>query len=233
MNRGPCQYPTCNDGDGNPVLTTLTICEDCRPRYWTAIRRLVIDYVQLKANFPKPISGTAAPDKRPSRPLSFGHPAEWASATAWEVAALLTEIHHNVAEHNGDPDACQTRAAEPTRVNNALEYLSTHFESLCTMPAAGDVADEINTAHNQIRSRLGQTRRVEQLPTPCPRCNLRALTRTPGDDTVECRACTHRMTHDIYLAHTRHVAGETVTTIDNERDNLIAQYDATHPGDTP
>jgi hypothetical protein len=50
-------------------------------------------------------------------------------------------------------------------------------------------AMELLELHRAVRSTLGQTRLVHQLPAPCPVCDAMALARDDGDSFVHCQRC--------------------------------------------
>jgi len=52
--------------------------------------------------------------------------------------------------------------------------------------------------HHRVRAVTGQTRLINRLPTPCPRCEYLALERADGDDVIECRACLRVYTWEEY-----------------------------------
>jgi len=52
--------------------------------------------------------------------------------------------------------------------------------------------------HHRVRAVTGQTRLINRLPTPCPRCEYLALERADGDDVIQCRACLRVYTWEEY-----------------------------------
>jgi hypothetical protein len=52
--------------------------------------------------------------------------------------------------------------------------------------------------HHRVRAVTGQTRLINRLPTPCPRCEYLALERADGDDVIQCRACERVYTWEEY-----------------------------------
>lgn len=224
MSIGPCQYPRCNDGHGEPVLTTYGMCEDCQDRYARLLGWLRDDYVHLVTEFPKPASNGTPAGQAPAK-LGYGHPAEWASNEAQELAALLTEVHNNLDETLGRALPLHRTTGEALRVAEAIRVLSLNIPALCNMPGAGDVADELNAAHGHIRRSLGQARLIHRLPTPCAKCGYRSLIRSPGQDSIECQNCGKRYTADDYARLLRYEVGAGLQDVAGQRDDAIAAYD--------
>jgi hypothetical protein len=52
--------------------------------------------------------------------------------------------------------------------------------------------------HHRARAVIGQTRKVNHLPSPCPRCQYLSLEREDGDDVIHCRACLRDYTWEEY-----------------------------------
>ena len=59
----------------------------------------------------------------------------------------------------------------------------------------------------KIRTRLGLTRQKQTLPTPCPACELRTLSRTIDfrSDFIDCENCGHIIREEHYPFYTRMV----------------------------
>lgn len=206
----PCVYPTCDDGYGNPQLTTDVMCDRCRRHYRRVIDWLVLDYVEIKHSMTKP--RFTKPTSVISGEKVYGHPAEWASDTARLIAQTLNWIEDGLREHLSHEPPPHPLAQERILVNHAYRYLSDHFHDLCTYAAAEDSAVEIHDLHRSNRRALGYTRTAELLPTPCIHCNTRALVRT--DAHVECRGCGIIIEEDHYGLLARHAI-----------DSLIDAYD--------
>lgn len=207
----PCIYPGCDDGYGNPELTTQRMCHPSRNRYHKLLRWLTEDYVTLKASMPPPAKGETI---RHGAPTSFGHPAEWASDTCRDIAGLLNDIEDQLRTTTNTGPALYV-APEPVLVRNAYRYLTNHFETLCTYPNAGPTAQAVNDTHHTIRSALGKTRFVQKLPTPCPSCDTHALVRTIHQ--ITCESCDRIILEEEYPFLARMVL-----------DSLIDAYDTLH-----
>lgn len=225
MSISPCTYPRCDDGSGNPTLTTLGICEFCRERFHQVLGWLFDDYQTLKNNMPKP-ARTSAPGGG-SAPTGFGHPAEWASNTAQELAAWATEVHNNLRGmiRGDDVYEIQQTMDERVRVMIAFTYLKKKFDTLCTWDQAGAVAAEANDMHHTIRRGLGQSRLVQRLPAPCPQCGACTLTKSPGYDTVTCGACAYRMTTQVYQLGATFALDDAKDDAQTARDELLAAFE--------
>lgn len=182
----PCAYPGCDDGEGNAALTTDVICTRSRRHYRKVLDWLTIDYVTVKTQMPKPAKRTAGAQRRAQR--EYGHPAEWASDMAREIAEVMNLIEDGLRDYRGDEPPPNLRtAAEPRVVEHARRYFDVRFDDLCTYPAAADTAVELDDLHQKVRRALGQTRFAQRIPTPCPECDVAALVRTV--DQIDCRSC--------------------------------------------
>ena len=206
----PCVYPQCRDLAGDPRLTRDTICESCRRRYRRLLDWVVLDWVEVAATMPAPLSGARA--VRAAR-REFGHPAEWASDTAADVADHLNWAEDGLRDHLGHDPAVHPRHAEARRVALAHHYLTSWFAELCTYPAAADTAVELCDVHGRVRGALGHTRPVWLLPTPCPQCDLLTLTRSvdrASGDRIDCGNCGNVIEGRHYGLYTRMVLAEMI-----------------------
>lgn len=218
---GPCLYPGCRDVDGNPRLTRDVICLPSRRHYWTIIDRLVLHYVLIRRDLPAP---TPPPGERVMRVQTreYGHPREWASDTAREIADQLSEAHDGLAEylsHDGPPWQGHDEAR---RVVISHHYLTAWFDYLCVMPGAGDTAEALHDLDRQVRSGLGKTDPRRFLPVPCPNqeCGLLGLVRTidggTGEDRVDCHGCGEVIPAERYSWWTRTLLDEMITANDTQ-----------------
>lgn len=210
---GPCKYPGCRDGDGNPRLTRDTICEPSRRHYRKILDRLAEEYVLLRVTLPKPVP---PPGERVMRIVAkvYGHPAEWASDTARAVADQLNDAHDSLADHLHHDPPPHPGSREYGRVAHAHHYLTSWFDRLCTYPGAADTAEALHDLDRHIRRGLGKTDPRSFLPVPCPACDLLGLVRTvsavDGTDEVTCHACHERIPSERYAWWTRTLIGELV-----------------------
>lgn len=231
MSIGPCAYPRCNDGTGNPVLTSLGICDDDRARLRTALYRLADDYATLRLGLPAPV--VRGVRVRTSTRQEFGHPAEWASQEARSIALLVNDIEDGIREHAGQDPASHPGIYQDRLAQQGFAFLHLHFELLCTYPKAAEAAAAIVDKHRTIRAGLGYTRQADKLPTPCPRCNTVGLVSLGGNRAViECQACGHRVRPEHYEYLTKVAAESAVTTRRASDWDLLARYDSTNPAPT-
>jgi hypothetical protein len=226
---GPCAYPRCNDGEGNPVLTSLGICDDCRIRYVQVLHWLAEDYALLRSTLPSPaIRGVRV---RTSTRQEFGHPAEWASDEARSIALLVNQVEDGIREYDGQDPASHPGIYQDRLAHQGFVYLNLHFELLCTYPAAGAAAEAIVDKHRTIRAGLGHTRQADKLPTPCPRCNTVGLVSLGGNRAViECQACGHRVRPEHYEYLTKLAADNAVERCRASDWDLLDRYDTRPAG---
>lgn len=183
----PCIYPGCDRDNGDPALTAHGACEPCQHRYRRTIQNLVTYWAILHTTLPAPTAKPTPAAKKTRK--SYGHPAEWASDTAADIAAKLNWTHDALAEHLHDTPPPHDHAPEHTRIRHAYRYLEPRIQQLVTMPGAQDAAEELAELHHKTRAALGQTRqRVWLKGVPCMACTTPALALI-DDDHVECGAC--------------------------------------------
>lgn len=227
MIAAPCVFPGCRQPDGGvgAVLTSMTVCEDCRHKLRRLLDDLVLDYARLKRYFPKPVrtgSGGGGGGQK-----SFGHPAEWASATAQDLAADLNTVHDDLAEQLGALPAPHPGIDEALRVNAAHRFFVANFNSLCLAELLPGQAVLWQEAHTSIRRALGQTVMVRRLAAPCPNCGVAALVEIPPprprrhgprlDAFIQCRECRAEFDADAYDGYTK----EAVEIVKAEHTVLI------------
>ncbi|MFJ4653884.1 hypothetical protein ACIP5Y_21685 [Nocardia sp. NPDC088792] len=198
----PCTYPNCGGRDSDPALTGLGMCEHCQAQFARLLGRLVVDWVNLATNLPTPAQ--RARERRSSQQV-YGHPAEWASDTAAEIATVLNETHDALADYLIQSPAPHPGTGELVRVRAAWNFLECRIPDLAMYPGGEDAAIEMIDLHGKIRSRLGLNRARQILPTPCPSCELRTLFRSVDahTDSIECGACGHVIREDHYPFYTR------------------------------
>ena len=184
----PCTHPRCDRGDnGNRQLVVGGgMCTPCRSRYRREIDWLVLDYVTLKTGFPSPARRSDDGARHAKRDW-FGHPAEWASDTARDIAQMLNWVEDGLREYLALEPPPHPGHAEPRLIAHAHATLTAQFDALCIYPAAEDSATEISDAHFKVRRALGYTKLMQPLPTPCLVCGVVALVRSV--DQVKCEAC--------------------------------------------
>ncbi|HVX56252.1 MAG TPA: hypothetical protein VHA37_00845 [Candidatus Saccharimonadales bacterium] len=170
-----------------------------RTLYW-----LALDYLHITDHMPTPSTGRGTRTSNSAK--EYGHPAEWASIKAAEIADTLTEWHDFTAETRGETQPRRKRmrlnddgnevwawaANQRSRVVAAWKYLEPRCEQLCEL-APKEALDELPTLHNTIRRTLGQHTPKYTLPVPCPNdeCGLRTLIRVQGigQDFITCDCC--------------------------------------------
>lgn len=174
--------------------------------YW-----LTLDWLYLTTHMPIP--STNDPTRRRSNAREYGHPAEWASTQAAEIADILTSWHDDLAEHRGEtrPRKARTRRKDDgtdawiwavnqrQRITTAWRYLEPRIEELCQLHDH-ETLEELPNLHYRIRRALGHTKPRYTLPVPCPStdCGLRTLERCIGigQDFIICGACGYTVRDD-------------------------------------
>lgn len=205
MGISPCTYPKCADVNGDPHLTRLGMCEPCQSRFARVLGWLVMDWVNISTELPTP--ARRGQQERRTTQKVFGHPAEWASDTAGQIATVLNWTHDSLADYLGETPPPHPGVVERVRVRAAWNYLECRIDKLALTDFGKDAAVEILDLHNQTRSRLGLTRPRKLLPTPCPACELRTLFRLIDfrRDYIECGSCSHVIREEHYPFYTRMV----------------------------
>ncbi len=208
----PCTYPKCSDMNGDPELTSDGMCPRCQKRFGRLLGWLVMDWVHIHTTMPTP--ARRGQQERRTAQKVFGHPAEWASDTAAEIAEVLNATHDSLADHLGQTPPPHPGITESNRVRAAWNYLECRISELALTDFGADAAIEMRDLHNQTRSRLGLTRPRQLLPTPCPACELRTLFRSIDfrRDYIECGSCNHVIREEHYPFYTRMVLD---TILDN------------------
>lgn len=212
MSVSPCVFPGCDRDNGDPQLTDLGICEPCQWRYHRLLEWLVLDWVTLHATLPSPVRRGYS--IRTTTDM-YGHPREWASDTAADIANKMFWTADALAEHCGDkPPRRATREAGKIRI--AYRYMEPRIPQLALMPDADEAAKELNDVHRQVRSALGKTRRATRLKgVPCIECNVCALI-LDGENAV-CEDCGRVIERRLFGLLARHAI-----------DTLIDEYDQEH-----
>ncbi|WP_245560521.1 hypothetical protein [Nocardia asiatica] len=181
------------------------MCEPCQRRFARLLGWLALDWVNLSTTLPLP------PRRQQERVSQvrqvFGHPAEWASDTAAEIATVLNWTHDSLADHLGETPPPHPGITEHYRVRAAWNYLECRIPQLAASGFGGDAAVDMRDLHGKIRARLGYTRPKQTLPTPCPACDLRLLHRTIDfrSDFIDCENCGHTIPEEHYPFYTRMV----------------------------
>jgi len=156
--------------------------------------RLALDWIHLHTQLPTP----AHTQGRRAKTQEYGHPAQWASDKAAQIADLFHEWHDLMAEHRNETPPPPPTSAEKIRVTRAWKYLEPRIEQLVTIVEA-EALKEIPQLHHQIRNALGLNKPHEILPMPCPNshCGLKTMCRTinVGTDTIRCATCGYTV-HD-------------------------------------
>ena len=186
MSISPCQYPDCKQDMGNPALTQNMFCDQCTHWFKRTLQWVLEDYTTLKTTLPRPFTTTTA--ARGGTKTGYGHPREWASNLAQNIALWAGEVTNNYLQDFGYlPYDLST---EQAAIRKAAESWPQWWDELAARwDGAGEFAEEARDYHRQARAGLGHTRMVTSLSAPCPRCDLKALVVVQGTDTVSCEYC--------------------------------------------
>jgi len=175
--------------------------------------RLVMDYVELRTNYPSPATTHTRTAPKSSR--QYGHPAQWASDTARAIADCLDATDDAIRDHLGHlPPPPRTRA-ENRVVAHAYKSLKARIETLSDFPGTEAFWEEAREIHHTIRRLLGKTRQRQYLPVPCPSCNNPPLFRTVYDDrrdVIECHHCHHEIKEQEYGLYARILVDDLLAT---------------------
>ena len=218
---GPCIFPGCDDGHGNPTLTRHTMCGACRSRYRRTLDWLALDYTTIRVSMARPVSRNRM---LVAVSRTYGHPAEWASDTARSLAEFFFWWEDDLRGHLGDPPPTRPYPGmfEPRLVAHSHRYLANHFEQLVGYDpdrAARDICAEIVDWHSRMRSMLGHTRYVEKLPGACPWCDVHALTRSTG--VVTCGDCGKTVDEVHYAWLVRYTLDQAIDEYDKAHDTPV------------
>lgn len=152
---------------------------------------------------------------RHSNVRDYGHPAEWASVKAAQIADLMTSWHDYLAEHRNETQPRRKRMRlddygtdvwawavnEKERVVAAWRYLEPRLEQLVELVDA-EALKELPDLHYGIRRALGVSQPKYTLPMPCPNsdCQLLTLTRVvgAGKDFICCDHCGYTVKEEYY-----------------------------------
>lgn len=192
-----CAHPDCKRDRGEAAYTELGVCEPCQRRVARALDRVVMDWVTLHATLPAPNKGEK---QRTAKVKEYGHPAEWASVMAADIAECLNAAHDSLADTLGQTPPPHPGASEVVRVRAAYKYLSVRIVELCRTVYAADLITEWIDLHAKVRGQLGLSRPRIAVPMPCPQCEVAALVRISdfGGDWIECGNCQTTITTSHY-----------------------------------
>jgi hypothetical protein len=183
--------------------------------YW-----LALDWIHLSSSLPS--AGAASVRRwelaRHSNVRDYGHPSEWASVKAAEIANMMTGWHDYLSEHRDetrprrklmrirpdegtDYDVWAYAVNEQQRLVSAWKYLEPRCEQLVGLVDA-EALKELPDLHNGIRRTLGAAQPRYTLPVPCPNmdCELRTLVRVQGvgQDFISCDSCGYTIKEAYY-----------------------------------
>lgn len=205
-----CAHPDCTRAEGKPAPTSQGVCEPCQRRIARRLNQLAADWVMLHALLPAPLKGDKT---RGAKIRDYGHPAEWASDMAADIAECLNAAHDALADTRNETPPPPPTASETTRVRAAYNYLSVRIAALSHTDYVGDTITEWNGLHTKVRQHLGQTRPRIAMAAPCPQCSMRTLIRyiDVRQDWVECGTCKLIITEDLYRFYAQVLLDEILT----------------------
>lgn len=109
-----------------------------------------------------------------------------AQPVTYVVACLFPCMHRACMLGMGHP------VRVPLTVTRERKLLATHLDWIISQEWAGEFFDAIQGLWLALRAANGHGaggRRVRRLPVPCPSCQVRAVTYTPGADHAVCENC--------------------------------------------
>jgi hypothetical protein len=198
--RRDAERPMVCDGDRQWLDRTLVEIADLYPR--------LEDELMPGQSQTQRVSGSReAPLPLRVEPLDLTMPARAAEpsdeARRWPEDQLgdlsvASRLDSWVSDWRGRIDGGNTRPA-PTVVE-LVRWLRIWLERACDQhPAIDEFAAEIKDLRRSLRQVVGINEiRPEHLDVPCRRCDLLALSRSPGDDWVECGGCGDLLSDDEY-----------------------------------
>jgi hypothetical protein len=92
-----------------------------------------------------------------------------------------------------------------TRITGTIAWLAHHLDGILQGPFAADFGIEILQWHREFTAKTKTGTGRHGKPVPCPRCDLKTLTLTEGDDYIRCvnPECNRRLSlaeYDEYAA---------------------------------
>lgn len=159
---------------------------------------LAVDWVHLRMWLPTPPKKDVV---RTQKTREYGHPAEWASDKAAEIAELFSSWHDLMAEHRNEKRP--PTGAEQVRVAAAWQYLEPRLTQLVELVDA-EALQEVVDLHYRIKGTLGLTKRRDMVPIPCPNdsdCeSAYTLERVVGvgHDFIACSLCNYTIRDEHY-----------------------------------
>ncbi len=171
--------------------------------------RLLLDYVELRTNYPSPITTRTRTAPKSSR--EYGHPAQWASDTARAIADCLDATDEALRDHLGHLPPPPRDRAENRVVAHAYKSLKARIEPLADFPGTEAFWEEGREIHHTIRRQLGKTRQRRGLDLPCPNCRIIGMRRTVYDDRrdiIDCPHCNYEIKEQEYGLYARILVDE-------------------------
>lgn len=242
----PCIYPRCDDGTPcepgeppTPVLTQHRVCGACRKRFAKLLGWIVMDYVTIRGSLGAPrgrkyARSDGGQSQSSLKAQTFGHPAEADSDWAAMIADQLNELEHDLREQWHDGAAVHPRHSEADRVRLAYAYLTRRFDDLVLHERFGiDYAPMLIDLHGKTRSRLGQTRFGQRLPTPCPSCGVASLVRAVGEITCANERCGRVIAEKQYPFLARMVLDQVIVDYDRRHGLVVCGIASGSPASPP
>ncbi|MDG4857345.1 hypothetical protein P8605_04100 [Streptomyces sp. T-3] len=185
--------------DGGQVLGAPVWCRGCQQSIHVSLQELVDLYAALWGAGQRPVgAGEKVTTSRGTGTPSVSPGADQAdeilrTTCAWEDA-LRTHLGHQAAAVGTD------HAGEGRALTSAVDYLGRWHTAAMSAPFATEYGHEVLALAAGTRRHLRADRGTSRLAAPCPQCDLRALEREGGTDTVRCRVCRWFTTWERYDA---------------------------------
>lgn len=191
------------------------LCDPCARHVEKVLTELPRDYVELHQVLARvPQLGRDQVSGTPELPIPIRTEVEalqtalvhealcWAESVA-DVLGIVLDTQHARDARPGVvlQRSCRLLASSVTVLLalRDVHHLGWVYGCCTVLTRDGlDGALELLELHHRVRAVTGQTRFVQELDAPCPRCEHCALQREDGSEVIDCVACGRRYTWQEY-----------------------------------
>jgi len=114
-----------------------------------------------------------------------------------ELERMLLAWEDAYRERRGWPSPPR-RGSLAAATTTSIAWLTAHLTGILESPIAADFGQEVTQWHRELASKTRAGTGRHRKPVPCPRCGLRLLSWSEGDDYVTCSGCNRYMSLDEY-----------------------------------